>query len=171
MSTRIFMLGFVFSKMLNPFSYTVFLIYFVMIYGAVLDIVPTNNLSMLTNIVTDTFTPLLFFRLLLFTVSLYLFTQFILRIIMFGKIIVRRSMFSFILALCFCHTCVYFSMYRLPITITVQDKQHALYQLFSTTPIETVTTVVLGILLALYIGVLSPEKFKKDIGFIDDTLS
>ena len=171
MSTRIFMLGFIFSKMLNPFSYTVFLVYFVMIYGVVLDIVPTNKLTILTNATKVAYTPLLFVRLLLFAVALYLFTQFIVKIIVFGKIIVRRSMCSIIFALCICHTLVYFSVHGLPVTLTVQTKQHALYQLFTTTPVELVTTMILGILLALYIGILSIDKFKSDIGFIDDSLS
>ena len=168
--TRLFMLGYIFSRMLNPLSYSVFILFILSVYVTVVDIFPTASWEIAINIITPLYTTLLFIRLLICLIALYLFVSFICKVMIIGKFVVKLSTFSFIAAICVLHAAVYFSVNGFPLALTYNQKNHALYSLYIQTPIELIATLLLGIMLALYVGVLSKERFKKNIGFIDDAI-
>lgn len=168
--TRLYLLGFIFSRMLTPVSFTVFLLFFMSVYVVVLDVIPTTNWHLVIMLVSKMYTLLLFIRLLLFATACTLLGLCVFKIVVFGLFIVRRAMFSLILALSIAHSVIYYCVNGLPLQLSMMQRQHSLHVMFSTVPIEVMTTIFLGIMLSLYVGILSSENFKKDIGFVDDTL-
>lgn len=167
-STRMFMLAFVFSRMLNPLSYSVFLVMFTLFYFSAIGVIPSVQWHLVGEIITHLYVPLLFIRFLLFVTAIAMFATLVISIICFGKVIIKRATFSLILALCILHIVIFFVVNRLPITLSYTQSNHELNTLFIQTPVELITTIIFGVLLSLYCGVLARERFKKDIGFIDD---
>lgn len=165
-----FMLTYLMSRMLNPLSLTVFLLFFTSVSLLFGNVLPEMPFAKLAEIATTVYPQLLFMRLLLFITAIVLVGLILFNVFVVGKIVIRRMTFSAILALCIGHVAIIYAAIALPVNLPLQYKQHALHQLFSHTPIEVMTTIMLGVLLSLYVGVLSKEKFKKDIGFIDDRL-
>lgn len=117
--------------------------------------------------------PLLMTSMLAHFVIVVLLMNFIYRVIIEGKYIVKLSTLGLIIALSLVQIFTFFCMNALPtvqspgkLVLVITDFiQYNALEYF-----ELISLLFTGILLALYVGILSREKFKKNIGFIDDTL-
>ncbi len=169
MSTRVYMLGFILSRMLNPVSYSVFLLYFVLIALGTGSIIPKASLQSFADIVSPLYVPFVLVSIIANGIALYFLGHFLYCVIVEGKYIVRLSTLGFLLAVSGIHIFTYFCMNALPNVTAVEQRVEFWFgqgfRLF-----EISSLLIMGIMLALYIGVLSREKFKKNIGFVDDTL-
>lgn len=173
MSSRVFMLGFILSRMLNPLSYTVFILFFILISVSTGAVIPKQSLQGFAELMNPLYLPLYLTSVLAHLIVIGLAINFFYRVIAEGKYIVKLSTFGFLIAVSTVQVFTYFCINALPQVGTPGElersfelftRQHALGYL------ELSSLLCMGILLALYVGILSREKFKKNIGFIDDTL-
>ncbi|MGM9949635.1 MAG: hypothetical protein ACI33P_05890 [Lysinibacillus sp.] len=173
MSSRVFMLGFILSRMLNPLSYTVFILFFIMVAVSAGTVIPKQSLQGFAELVNPLYVPIYMTGLLAHVIVMGLAINFLYRVIAEGKYIVKLSTFGFLLAISIVQIFAYFCLNALPKAaapgaierqLEVFARQNAIGYF------ELISLLCMGLLLALYIGILSREKFKKNIGFIDDTL-
>ncbi|MFF5994480.1 hypothetical protein AAGS61_06945 [Lysinibacillus sp. KU-BSD001] len=171
--SRVFMLGFILSRMLNPLSYTVFILFFVMVSVSTGNIIPKIALQGFAEVMHPLYLPLLLMSILVHVIVTVLMVNFIYRVIVEGKYIVKLSTFGFLIALSTVQLFTYFCMNALPqvgVPGRVERQIADFVQQTALNYFELSSLLFMGLLLALYVGILGREKFKKNIGFIDDTL-
>lgn len=173
MSTRVFMLGFILSRMLNPLSYSVFILFFVLVVISTGNIIPTTSLQAVADAMSPLYLPLILTSVVAHLLVIGFIFNFLYRVIIEGKFIVKLSTLGCLLAISAVQVFTYFCMNALPQISTKTMVEKQLSFLFDQNMIHVLSLsslLLMGMLLALYIGVLGREKFKKNIGFIDDTL-
>ena len=171
--SRVFMLGFILSRMLNPLSYTVFILFFIMISVSTGNVIPKTALRGFAEIMSPIYLPLLLTSVLASIIVIGLSINFFYRVIIEGKYIVKLSTFGFLIALSTVQVFTYFCMNALPQVSTPGRLERQIVDFMQQNSIgyfELCSLLFMGILLSLYVGILAREKFKKNIGFIDDTL-
>ena len=171
--SRVFMLGFILSRMLNPLSYTVFILFFIMISISTGNVIPKTALRGVAEIMSPIYLPLLLTSVLASIIVIGLSINFFYRVIIEGKYIVKLSTFGFLIALSTVQVFTYFCMNALPQVSTPGRLERQVVDFMQQNAIgyfELCSLLFMGILLSLYVGILAREKFKKNIGFIDDTL-
>lgn len=171
--SRVFMLGFILSRMLNPLSYTVFILFFIMISVSTGNVIPKTALRGFAEIMSPIYLPLLLTSVLASIIVIGLSINFFYRVIIEGKYIVKLSTFGFLIALSTVQVFTYFCMNALPQVSTPGRLERQVVDFMQQNAIgyfELCSLLFMGILLSLYVGILAREKFKKNIGFIDDTL-
>lgn len=172
MSSRVLMLGFILSRMLNPLSYTVFILFFIMVAVSAGEVIPKQSLQGLAEFVNPLYVPMYMTGLLAHVIVIGLAINFIYRVIAEGKYIVKLSTFGFLLAISIVQIFTYFCMNALP-QVAAAGEMERLLELFMRQNaigyFELSSLLCMGLLLALYVGILSRGKFKKNFGFIDDT--
>ena len=171
--SRVFMLGFILSRMLNPLSYTVFILFFIMISVSTGNVIPKTALRGFAEIMSPIYLPLLLTSVLASIIVIGLSINFFYRVIIEGKYIVKLSTFGFLIALSTVQVFTYFCMNALPQVSTPGRLERQVVDFMQQNSIgyfELCSLLFMGILLSLYVGILAREKFKKNIGFIDDTL-
>ena len=171
--SRVFMLGFILSRMLNPLSYTVFILFFIMISVSTGNVIPKTALRGFAEIMIPIYLPLLLTSVLASIIVIGLSINFFYRVIIEGKYIVKLSTFGFLIALSTVQVFTYFCMNALPQVSTPGRLERQVVDFMQQNAIgyfELCSLLFMGILLSLYVGILAREKFKKNIGFIDDTL-
>lgn len=173
MSSRVFMLGFILSRMLNPLSYTVFILFFILVSVSTGAVIPKQSLQGFAELMSPLYLPLQLTSLLAHFIVIGLAINFLYRVIAEGKYIVKLSTLGFLIAISTVQVFTYFCMNALPRIGTPGEMERQL-ELFTQQNalgyFELSSLLCMGLLLALYVGILSREKFKKNIGFIDDTL-
>lgn len=172
MSTRVYMLGFILSRMLNPISYTVFIVYFSVIAISTGVIIPQQKLLWIAERMGMVYMPLIVTGILASLLVFGFVMNFLYRVIVDGKFILRLSTFGLLLAISCVQLFSYFCMNALP-RITERalvEKSMAFWFDESMRLMELISLLMMGLLLAMYVGELAKEKFKKNIGFVDDTL-
>ena len=171
--SRVFMLGFILSRMLNPLSYTVFILFFIIVSVSTGNVIPKTALQGVAEIMSPIYLPLLLTSVLASIIVAGLSINFIYRVIIEGKYIVKLSTFGFLIALSTVQVFTYFCMNALPQVSTPGRLERQVVDFMQQNAIgyfELCSLLFMGILLSLYVGILAREKFKKNIGFIDDTL-
>mgnify|MGYP003487761723 FL=1 len=171
--SRVFMLGFILSRMLNPLSYTVFILFFIMISVSTGNVILKTALRGFAEIMSPIYLPLLLTSVLASIIVIGLSINFFYRVIIEGKYIVKLSTFGFLIALSTVQVFTYFCMNALPQVSTPGRLERQVVDFMQQNSIgyfELCSLLFMGILLSLYVGILAREKFKKNIGFIDDTL-
>ncbi len=171
--SRVFMLGFILSRMLNPLSYTVFILFFIIVSVSTGNVIPKTALQGVAEIMSPIYLPLLLTSVLASIIVVGLSINFIYRVIIEGKYIVKLSTFGFLIALSTVQVFTYFCMNALPQVSTPGRLERQVVDFMQQNAIgyfELCSLLFMGILLSLYVGILAREKFKKNIGFIDDTL-
>ena len=171
--SRVFMLGFILSRMLNPLSYTVFILFFIIVSVSTGNVIPKTALQGVAEIMSPIYLPLLLTSVLASIIVAGLSINFIYRVIIEGKYIVKLSTFGFLIALSTVQVFTYFCMNALPRVGTPGMLERQVVNFMQQNAIgyfELCSLLFMGILLSLYVGILAREKFKKNIGFIDDTL-
>ena len=171
--SRVFMLGFILSRMLNPLSYTVFILFFIIVSVSTGNVIPKTALQGVAEIMSPIYLPLLLTSVLASIIVAGLSINFFYRVIIEGKYIVKLSTFGFLIALSTVQVFTYFCMNALPRVGTPGMLERQVVNFMQQNAIgyfELCSLLFMGILLSLYVGILAREKFKKNIGFIDDTL-
>ena len=171
--SRVLMLVFILSRMLNPLSYTVFILFFIMISVSTGNVIPKTALQGFAEIMSPVYLPLLLTSVLASIIVTGLSINFFYRVIIEGKYIVKLSTFGFLIALSTVQIFAYFCMNALPQVGTRGSIERNVVDFMQQNAIgyfELCSLLFMGILLSLYVGILAREKFKKNIGFIDDTL-
>ena len=163
--TRLFMLGFILSRMLQPVSFIVFISFFSIFFLCSMDWLSTSVQSELAAFVAPfhaTFI-LMTFCILLALISITF--HFLFKVLIQGKYIVKLSMLGFLIALAVVQLAVYFCLNQLP----NWNGSTIIYTSLNSGVLDLMSFILMGNLLALYVGVLSREHFKKNIGFIADS--
>ena len=171
--SRVFMLGFILSRMLNPLSYTVFILFFIMVSISTGNVIPKPALQGFAEMMSPVYLPLLLTSALASTIVAGLSINFFYRVIIEGKYIVKLSTFGFLIALSTVQIFTYFCMNALPRIGTPGLLERQVVNFMPKNAMgyfELCSLLFMGILLSLYVGILAREKFKKNIGFIDDSL-
>lgn len=171
--SRVFMLGFILSRMLNPLSYMVFILFFIMVSVSTGNVIPKTALQGFAEIMSPIYLPLLLTSVLASIIVTGLSINFLYRVIIEGKYIVKLSTFGFLIALSTVQIFAYFCMNALPQVSTHGKLERQVVHFMQQNAIgyfELCSLLFMGLLLSLYVGILAREKFKKNIGFIDDTL-
>ena len=112
--SRVFMLGFILSRMLNPLSYTVFILFFIIVSVSTGNVIPKTALQGVAEIMSPIYLPLLFTSVLASIIVAGLSINFIYRVIIEGKYIVKLSTFGFLIALSTVQVFTYFCINALP---------------------------------------------------------
>lgn len=164
--TRVFMLGFILSRMLQPISFIVFLVFITMVFLCSQDGPVTALQSILMDVISPLHATLILMTIVIVLTVFSLVIHFLLKVLLFGKYVVTLSMLGFLIALGAVQLFVYFSLNLLP----NWNGETILYDALNSGALELIALLMTGNLLALYVGVLSREKFKKNVGFIDDSI-
>ncbi len=167
------MLGFILSRMLNPLSYSVFILFFVVVSISAGGIIPQVMLHGFAEVMNPYYLPLLMTSIIAHIMIVVFLTNFIYRVIVEGKYIVKLSTLGLLIALSVVQTFTFFCMNALPIVRLPGSLEVGITNFIQNNALsyfELISLLFTGILLSLYVGVLGREKFKKNIGFIDDTL-
>lgn len=163
--TRVYMLGFILSRMLQPISFLVYLAFFFIVFLCSMDVVPPQFQSGFVQIFSPLQGAFVLTTNLICIVVITITVHFLYRVLVRGKYIMKLSMLGFLIALALTQIVVYFCLNLLP---------HWNGNTILLSPIngvmEMFSFVITGNLLALYVGVLSRGRFKKNIGFIDDSI-
>lgn len=167
------MLGFILSRMLNPLSYLVFILFFAVVSISAGGIIPKVMLEGFANVMSPFYLPLLMTSILAHIIIVVFLFNFIYRVIIEGRYIVKLSALGLLIALSIVQTFTFFCMNALPVVNTpgrveVIIKEFIRYNALGY--FELISLLLTGILLSLYVGILGRAKFKKNIGFIDDTI-
>ena len=171
--SRVFMLGFILSRMLNPLSYSVFILFFIMVSVSTGNIIPKTALQGFAEVMHPLYLSLLFTSVLASIIVTGLSINFFYRVMIEGKYIVKLSTFGFLIALSTVQIFTFFCMNALPKVGTLGGLERQVVDFMQQNALgyfELCSLLFMGILLSLYVGILAREKFKKNIGFIDDTL-
>ena len=173
MSSRVLMLGFILSRMLNPLSYTVFILFFILIFVSAGTVIPKPPLQGVAEFINPCYVAVYMTGLLAHGIVIGLAVNFIYRVIAEGKYIVKLSTFGFLLAISIVQIFTHFCMNALPQAAVPGEMERQLELFIRQNALgyfELSSLLCMGLMLALYVGILSRGKFKKNIGFIDDTL-
>lgn len=168
-----FMLGFILSRMLNPLSYTIFTLFFLLVSISTGAVIPKESLQWFAELISPLYLTLQLVSVLAHFLVVWLAVNFFYQVIIEGKYIAKLSTFGFLIAISIVQVFTYFCMNALPLTGTMGEMERQFAVLVRQNVFgyfELLSLLCMGLLLALYTGILSRTKFKKNIGFIDDTL-
>jgi len=130
-----------------------------------MDVVPPQFQSGLVQIFSPLQAAFILTTNLICIVVIAITAHFLYRVLVRGKYIMKLSMLGFLIALALTQLVVYFCLNLLPHwngNTILFGPINGVMEMFS--------FVITGNLLALYVGVLSRGRFKKNIGFIDDSV-
>lgn len=164
--TRLFMLGFILSRMLQPISFIVFIGFFSVFFLCSADWLSASLQSNLVAFIEPFHAAFILMTLCISLALISITIHFLFQVLVQGKYVMKLSMLGFLIALAVMQIIVYFCMNLLP----SWNGSTILYASLNSGVLELVSFLIMGNLLALYVGVLSREHFKKNIGFIADTV-
>ena len=164
--TRLFMLGFILSRMLQPISFAVFIVFFSIFLLCSVDWISSPIQHELVAFIEPFHAAFILMTLCISLVLISITFHFLFQVLVQGKYVMKLSMLGFLIALAVMQLIVYFCMNLLP----NWNGSTILYTSLNSGVLEFVSFILMGNLLALYVGVLSREHFKKNIGFIADTV-
>lgn len=164
--TRLFMLGYILSRMLQPVSLLVFIVFFSLFLLCSIDIVSTSIPDKLVVFIEPFHAAFTLMTICIALALIAIIVHFFFQVLVQGKYVMKLSMLGFLIALSLLQFIVYFCMNLLP----SWNGSTLLFTTLNNGVLEFISFVLMGNLLALYVGVLSREHFKKNIGFIADTL-
>jgi len=164
--TRLFMLGFILSRMLQPISFAVFIIFFSIFLLCSVDWISSPIQHELVAFIEPFHAAFILMTLCISLVLISITVHFLFQVLVQGKYVMKLSMLGFLIALAVMQLIVYFCMNLLP----NWNGSTILYTSLNSGVLELVSFILMGNLLALYVGVLSRGHFKKNIGFIADTV-
>lgn len=164
--TRVYMLGFILSRMLQPISFLVYLAFFAIMFLCSMDVVPPKFQSGLVQIFSPLHGAFILMTNFICIAVITITAHFLYNVLVRGKYIMKLSMLGFLIALALTQLIVYFCLNLLP----SWNGNTILFTPIHNGALEMFSFIVTGNLLALYVGVLSRARFKKNIGFIDDSI-
>lgn len=163
---RVIMLGFILSRMLQPISFVVFIVFFSIFLLCSVDWLSSSYQSYLVSFIEPFHAAFVLMTLCITLVVISITVHFLFQVLVQGKYVMKLSMLGFLIALAVIQLLVYFCMNLLP----KWNGSTILFEAINNGALELISCILIGNFLALYVGVLSREHFKKNIGFVVDTV-
>ena len=164
--TRLFMLGFILSRMLQPISFFVFITFFSVFLLCSVDLLSSAIQSNLVAFLEPFHAAFILMTLCISFIVISIVIHFLFQVLVQGKYVMKLSMLGFLIALAVTQLIVHFCLNLLP----SWNGSTILFASLNSGVLELISFLIMGNLLALYVGVLSREHFKKNIGFVADTV-